>query len=488
MTVVLDSRDDLSLENFRRVAVGGEGIAFGPAASRAMERGREQFVRLLESDRTSFIYGTTSLYGRGAKVPIPPEQQRAMARSFGPSPGRGYGGGHLDERVVRGIVFARLANYVSGTGKVRPVVAERVAALLDEPLPPVPVDGQVGAGEILPLFHVLAGIRRDDLEEGEAMALINGSPCSAALAADVALQARHREEQAEAVFALSVEAFRAPLTAYDATLDELWGDEDEAAALASLRTHLEGADTDGRLFHQPPVSYRILGRMLGAGRRAVRAVETAARVSLRSVTDNPVFLPPDDSHPLGRAVSTGGYHNSMVPPALNGLSAAWADLAVIAERHATALCSPDTSGLPAHAATLYGWVLGGFAEAARAAAAPTFSPAAVNDPQNDIASVSFLAYRNEVRAAECLDNALAGLCIVASQCLQATDRLPAPPLRPLLAGVREVFPVMEDLTERHLESEASALAAVLHEGALSGRLEFSRSGGAGPRGPGAGVR
>lgn len=310
------------------------------------------------------------------------------------------------------------------------------------------------------------------------MALINGSPCSAALAADVALHARHRTEHAEAVFALSVEAFRAPLAAYDEMLDELWGDDDETAALTALRGHLAGAETAERLFHQAPVSYRILGRVLGAARRAVAAVEQAACVSLRSVTDNPVFLPPDEEHPLGRAVSTGGYHNGMVTPALNRLSAAWADLAFIAERHATALSSPETSEIPQHAGTLYGWVLGGFAEEARAAAAPTFSPAAVNDPQNDIASASFLAYRDEGRAAESLDNALAGLCIVASQALFAGGRQPAPPLRPLLAGVRRIFPVLEDLDGRRLEAEADSLAAVFHEGALSGRLGFPDSGGA----------
>ena len=93
---------------------------------------------------------------------------------------------------MRGIIFARLANFVAGNSKARPVVAERMAALLDGPLPPVPLDGQVGAGEVLPLAHVLSGFRRDDLEEGEANPLINGSPVSAALAADTALQAGPR--------------------------------------------------------------------------------------------------------------------------------------------------------------------------------------------------------------------------------------------------------------------------------------------------------
>jgi histidine ammonia-lyase len=472
MTVLLEGRDDFTLENLRRVTVDGEGVEIGQSARRAMEQGRENFMALLGSDRTRFIYGTTSLPGRAAKVPVRPEQQHERARQWGPAPGRGYGGGYLDERVVRGIVFARLLNHVSGNGKVRPVIAERVAALLERPMRKVPLDGQVGAGEILPLFHVMRDIRRDDLEEGEAMALINGSPCAAALVGDAALHARHRVEQAEAILALSIEAFRAPLGAYDAALDDLWGDEDETAALQALRNYLEGADQGDRLFHQAPVSYRIVGRVLGQALRAVATVEKAARVSLRSVTDNPVYVPPDENHPFGRAFSTGGYHNGMATPALDGLSAAWADLAFIAERHTTALNSPETSGIEPHGAGLYGWVVSGFAEEARSAAAPSFTPAAVNDPQNDVASVTFRAYRSERRAAECLDNALAGLAIVASQALFATGREPAPPLAGLLAGLRSVFPVIEDLEGRDLEADAERLAAVFHAGALSGALDF----------------
>jgi histidine ammonia-lyase len=473
MTVVLDTRDDFTLENLRRVTVGGEGIEIGPIARRAMEQGRENFMKLLDSDRTRFVYGTTSLPGRAAKVAIPPEQQRQRARQWGRVSGRGYGGRMLDDRLVRGIVFARLMNYVSGTGKVRPIVAERVAALLERPMRPLPSDGQVGAGEILPLFHVLRDVRRDDLEEGEAMALINGSPCAAALVADAALHARHRLEHAGAIFALSIEAFAAPLEAYDEALGDLWGDEDDAAGLQAVRTYLEGADPVGRLFHQAPVSYRIVGRVLGQVRRSVAAVEKAARVSLRSVTDNPVYVPPDDDHPFGRVFSTGGYHNGMATPALDGLSAAWADLAFIAERHTAALNSPETSGIPQHGAGLYGWVVSGFAEEARSAAAPTLSPAAVNDPQNDIASVTFRAYQSERRAAECLDNALVGLGLVASQALFATGRDPAPPLLSLLAGLRSVFPVIGDIDDRDLDADAERLAAVFHAGALSGELDFA---------------
>ncbi len=434
MTVVVNSRDDFTLENYRRVAMDGEAVAIGERARQVMAVGRADFMRLLESDRTQFIYGVTSSFGPRARVTIPPEEQRAHARefSFRGNWARGFGGGYLDERVVRGIVFARLANFVAGNSKARPVLAERVAALLDGPMPPVPLDGQVGAGEVLPLAHVLAGLPGDDLEEGEANPVANGSPVSAALAADTALLAGGRLGHAGQVLALSVEAFRAPLDPYDEALDDLCGCEYEASALAALRRHLSGASQDGRRADPVPASYLILGRVLGQAHRAVAGVAEAARVSLRSVTDNPVYLPPDAGHPLGRVVSTGGFHNAMVYPALNTLAAAWADLTVLAVWHVTEL---RTLGPAGSAAAGPGPALSGLADEARAAALPTLLPAAVNDPQDDVSMPVFSAYRREAEAAHCLDRAVAALATAAGQVLSAAGRRPAPPLAGLLESV-----------------------------------------------------
>jgi len=483
MTVVVNSRDDFTLENYRRVATGGESVAIGPQARTTMAEGRANFLHLLESDRTQFIYGVTSSFGPRAKLTIPPDEQRAHARAFGFRRGnwaRGFGGGYLDERVVRGIVFARLANFVAGNSKARPVVAERLAALLDGPLPPVPLDGEVGAGEVLPMAHVMHGLRRGDLEEGEANPLMNGSPVSAALAADTALQAGHRVDHAEQIFALSVEAFGAPLDAYDAVLDDLWGDEDETSALVALRRYLAGASPGGRQ-SAVPASYQVLGRVLGQAHRAVTGVEEAARVSLRSVTDNPVYVPPDDGHPLGRAFSTGGFHNAMAYPALNALAAAWADLTLLAQRHVTALGAaaasappvPD-SGSAAGAATGLEPVLSGLVEEARAAAMPTLLPAAVNDPQDDVSSPVFSAYRRQARAAECLDGALAVLAAKASQALLQAGRQPALPLQDLLADVRAIFPPVEG-SPHDIGARGGDLAAALARSAVTGSAPFGAS-------------
>ena len=484
MTVAVNSRDDFTLENYRRVAMGRESVTIGQDARRTMAEGRANFLHLLESDRTQFIYGVTSSFGPRAKLTIPPDEQRAHARAFGFRRGnwaRGFGGGYLDERVVRGIIFARLANFVAGNSKARPVVAERLAALLDGPLPRIPLDGEVGAGEVLPMAHVMSGFRRDDLEEGEANPLINGSPVSAALAADTALQACHRLDHAEQIFALSVEAFGAPLDAYDVVLDDLWGDEDEASALAALRRCLEGASPGGRPSAAVPASYRVLGRVLGQAHRAVAGAEDAARVSLRSVTDNPVYVPPGEGHPLGRAFSTGGFHNAMAYPALNALAASWADLTLLAQRHVTALCTAAASApsaraprFAAGAATGLEPALSGLVEEARAAAMPTLLPAAVNDAQDDVSLPTFSAYRRQARAAECLDGALSVLAAQASQALFAAGRQPAAPLHDLLAAVRAIFPPVEGSPRDH-GARGDDLAAALARSAVTGSAAFGIS-------------
>jgi histidine ammonia-lyase len=276
---------------------------------------------------------------------------------------------------------------------------------------------------------VLRGFRLDDIEDGEANPVANGSPVSAALAADAALRAVPRLGRAERALALSAAAFGVPADAYAEELGELWGDPDEAAALAALRRHLSGAPPGRRQASQVPASYLILGRVLGQAHRAVAELTEAARVSLRSVTDNPVYVAPDAAHPLGQALSTGGFHNAMAYPALNALAAVWADLTLLAGRHVTALRAADPAEVPAPE-------LSALAEEARAAAMPTLLPAAVNDPQDDVSSPVFGAYRREATAAECLDGAIALLAAKAGRSLDAAGRPPAPPVRDPLQRVR----------------------------------------------------
>jgi histidine ammonia-lyase len=484
MTVVLDRRADFTLDSFRRVAFGREDVEIGPAARDAMAAARRGFLALLDSDRTAFIYGITTRPGVEVATAVPPEQQREHARLFRADSGYGFGGGCHSEQVVRGMVFARLVDFVEGHAKVRPEVAERVAALLDAPLPCVPLDGQTGPGEVLPLLYLTGWIGDLALEEGEGLALVNGSPYSTAVLADAAVRARSRLAQAEALFALSADAFRAPLEAYDEALDELWADQYQVEALRAIRAHLAGAEVSGRLSHQAPVSFRILPRLFGEARRAVAEAERAAAAALRSVSVNPVYFPPGPGHPLGRMASNGGFHNAAASPVLQSLSSCWAELALTAERQIACFHRGSAYGLPSllsppgyrgalsGATSLFGWVVTGYAEAARAAASPALMPAVVVDPQNDLSTATSLAHRKERDAAAAFDSALAILALVASQALFVTGRQPAPPLRDLAAGIRSAFPPVERPHGRDLGAEAGRLAGIFQAAPVTGQLDF----------------
>ena len=452
MLITINSRADFTLDNYLRIAWLGASAAFGASALRRMAECRTTFLHLINSDPDLTIYGVTSGYGQHARIRLNPEERRAHARkppygaasAFGPP---------LPQRVTRGIVLARLANYVEGHAAVSPALATAVADMLDgRPLPSVSVMGQGGAGEILglaPLFLDLAA--RFDLGEKESLALVNGSPCATALIADAVVAWDRRLSLTEQVFALSAEAIKAPLEAYAPDLDELWNDPHEAAALRSLREHLAGGAAERRPY-QAPVSYRILPRVLGQLRRTLAQARDIAERSLKAVTDNPVYLPPDKEHPHGRVYSTGGYHNAGAYPALDALAAAGADLCTLADKHTSKLLDGRYSLLPDQLMTGEGYLgtLGmvqvGYAEEARRAAQRTFLPGSEGGGfgQNDVAPPTFLAWRGQEQAAFCLEASLAILAVIASQAFHATER-PAPPaLADLLAEIRcHVPPVVE---------------------------------------------
>jgi histidine ammonia-lyase len=482
MTVVLETRRDITLEAFRRVAWQGESVRLHERALEVIGRSRRAFLTLLEADPDLVVYGVTSGYGQMAHLRYTPEQRKEHAR-FPPIAPMTSFGEPLPERVARGMVLARLTNVVEGHAAISQPLARAVAGLLDGgPLPPVPALGNGCPGEIQALAHLFSGLFDEraqnglgvyggDLGEKESIALVNGSPCATALAADAALAARRRVELAVAVFALSIEALKAPLDHYDAVFEELWEDPGEVAVLRRLRAWLDGAGAERRAY-QAPVSWRILPRVLGQAWRTADQAEEVAAVGLRAVSDNPLFVLPDGANPLGRVLSNGGFHNGRAYPAMDNLAAAWADLALLCDRHVTKLLHAPTSHLPAylspsgegHMGTGEGYIgcLGfsavGYAEQARHAAARHFLPGSEGGGfgQNDVALPTFLAWRGEAEAGRCLEANLAHLAVIASQAFHVTERAAPPRLAPLLEEVRAHCPPLS--APRGLAGDVERLA------------------------------
>lgn len=472
MAVTLTTRTDINLDSVFRVAWNRESVTISQQALNRIADCRATFLQLIDSDTDLVIYGVTTAMGELARQKLARNERDRHARIKAFAAATSFGDPY-PERVVRGMVLARLANFLEGHAATTPRIALAVADMLDGRLMPlVASSGQGGAGEILALYPLFADLSsRFDLEVKERGSLINGSPCAAALVADSALGARRRIHMAEKVFALSIEAFRAPLEHYDAALDALWNDEHEATALRALRQLLVGAG-NARRNYQAPVSYRVVPKVLGQAHRARAAAERAATVSLASASDNPVYIPPDEAHPLGRCISTGGYHNAMAAPALDDLAAIWADISLLCDRHGSKLLNGNISHLPdllmtnRHASDSDGhgnvgyvpMAITGYLEQAKLFAQPTLIPGteSAGAGQDDIAATAFLAWAKEERAGRCADAALAMLAMLASQALYVTGREAPPALRSFVAEIRDIVPPVED--DRVLGPELASLA------------------------------
>lgn len=473
--IVLADRGDITLGAVTRIAWRGARVTLDEGARRRMDECAAAFDGLVRervrADPQALVYGVTSAPGDAAGAALDPEGRARRpshlwtAMSYGEP---------LPERVTRAILLARLANFLGGHAAVRARVAEAVVAMLNDEAPPaVPSQSNGGSGEILALgtlFHDLSA--RLELSAKERMALINGSPCAAALIADVALGGGERLAVAERVFALVADVTGTPREHYAPELEELWGDEHETAALRSLRALRDGS-TAAPQEHQAAVSLRILPRVLGAARRAQTEAERAAEVSLSAVTDNPVFLSPDERHPLGAVHSTGGYHNAQAAPAIDALAIAHADLCQLSERLADHLFRH-----PATAAHVGGdeWSVkplhmsvNGWAEEARATVSPTLLSLGAFG-QNDVPELAFLAWRKATAVARCLDGALAGLAVLASQVLHGQGRRAPEPLCGLVERVRAIVAPVEE--PRALGAECQLLYERLTAGAVGPDAPF----------------
>ena len=76
MTVLVETRADLTLEAARRVAWGGEGVELGARALAAMAEGRRRLERILDHAPDSTIYGVTTGFGRPPEKLTPGQREQ----------------------------------------------------------------------------------------------------------------------------------------------------------------------------------------------------------------------------------------------------------------------------------------------------------------------------------------------------------------------------------------------------------------------------
>jgi len=155
MTVLLNKRTDFSLDSYESVAWNSQSVTIDGNALRDIDKHRRNFLQLLNENPDLNVYGVTSGYGQRASTRLSPAEMRVHALSPPYATMAGFGG-DLPARIKRGMLFARLTNFIEGNSAVSGALTTRVAGMLDAPLPRVPSKGIASAGEIVPLSFLFA--------------------------------------------------------------------------------------------------------------------------------------------------------------------------------------------------------------------------------------------------------------------------------------------------------------------------------------------
>jgi histidine ammonia-lyase len=365
--------EPLSLEVLMAVARGGRRVEVGADAQRAMAAARAVVDEVVAGgDAAPAVYGVNTGFGALAEVRISASQVVQLQQNLVRSHAAGVGA-PLPREAVRGMMLLRAAVLATGRSGARPVCCERLCELLNAGVHPViPARGSVGAsgdlaplahlalgmigegdaehaGEVLPAAEALrrAGIAPLVLEAKEGLTLLNGTQHMTAVGGLAVLDADTTCRIADLAGAMSLEALKGTVRAFDPRVVGARPHPGQIAVGALLRALLDGSEIAeshkdcGKV--QDPYSLRCMPQVHGASRDLIGYARTVLEREAASSTDNPlVFVD------TGEMISGGNFHGQPVAMALDAAAIAVAELANISERRIEQLVNPHlSSGLPA---------------------------------------------------------------------------------------------------------------------------------------------
>ncbi|HUJ62331.1 MAG TPA: histidine ammonia-lyase, partial [Kofleriaceae bacterium] len=410
------------------------------------------------------------------------------------------------------MMLLRAAVLATGRSGARAVCCERLCQLLAAGVHPViPSRGSVGAsGDLAPLAHLAlgmigegdaelhgeivpaaealrrAGIAPLVLEAKEGLTLLNGTQHMTAVGGLAVLDAERTCRVADLAGALSLEALKGTVRAFDPRVVAARPHPGQIAVGALLRELLTGSPIAeshkdcGKV--QDPYSLRCMPQVHGASRDVLAFARTVLEREAASSTDNPLVFVDE-----GEMISGGNFHGQPVAIALDAAAIAVAELANISERRVEQLVNPHlSSGLPPFLAPDSG-LNSGFMIAQVAAAALVSEnkvlahPASVDSipssaGREDHVSMGATAALKLAQIHDHVRDVLAIELLCAAQGIDLRRPLTSTaPLEAVHAAIRTRVPAM--LTDRPLAPDIRAVRALIDDGSL---IEAARRAGAHP--------
>lgn len=488
--------EPLTLQSYLDVTHAGRPVRLSGAARERMETFRASLQRQLAAGRR--IYGVNTGYGADSVSAIAPETIRQVQRNTLLSHAVGTGDPVVTP-IGRGMLLLKANVLAQGYSAVRPLLVERLLALLNAGITPlVPEQGSLAAsGDLIPCGHLglallgegevfyqsermaaaralqAAGIAPVAPEEKEGLALVNGTSFTAAYALENVAVTRHLLATADIAAAASLQALKGFPSAYDA---RIVGTRPFPGALA-VAANMRALSADSPLLEcergrvHDPYCLRCVPQVHGASRDAFRYVEEAVLLELNACTDNPLIFPTEDE-----VVSGGNFHAQPLGLPMDLLAILVAELASISQRRTQHLVAPVYDvGLPPKLSPRPQEGLGLFMLNTAASALVSENktlcfPASVDsmavDAVEDHVSMGSVAARKAARVIANTARTLAMELICACQALDL--QAPVEPSRPIARVhelVRQSVPFVA--ADRPLYAEIATLAAQISAGAVT---------------------
>ncbi|MCY0108247.1 histidine ammonia-lyase [Pseudomonas monsensis] len=323
--------------------------------------------RIVESGERA--YGVNTALGGLSNVSLKDQQLSQLSRNTLLSHACGVGPVLPDEQT-RAIICAAIHNYSHGKSGIHRRVVEGLLALLNRGITPqVPSQGSVGylthmahigiallgvgnvsyRGQITSAQQALAeeGLQPVQLGAKDGLCLVNGTPCMTGLSCLAIADATRLVQWADVIGAMSFEAQRGQIAAFDAEIIALKPHPGMQQVGINLRALLDGSEVIAAskgIRTQDALSIRSIPQVHGAARDQLAHAIKQVEAELNGCTDNPLLLGTPDNF---RVMSQANPHGQSVAMAADLLAIAMAEIGSIAERRLDRLVNPHVSGLPA---------------------------------------------------------------------------------------------------------------------------------------------
>lgn len=363
---LLDGRS-LSLHDLHRIIYEGETVGASDESMEKVKQSRKAVEQIVADEK--IIYGITTGFGKFSDIFIDPDDVENLQHNLIYSHACGVGS-PFPETVSRTMLVLRANALLKGFSGVRPLVIERLLALVNANIHPViPQQGSLGAsGDLAPLSHlalVLLGegevfykgtktkasfaLKEEEIEPitltaKEGLALINGTQAMTAMGVIAYLEAEKLAFQSEIIASLTMEGLRGIIDAFDEQIHFARGYVEQIDVARRMESYLQDSQLttrQGELRVQDAYSLRCIPQVHGATWQTLRYVKEKLEIEMNAATDNPLIF--DNGQ---KVISGGNFHGQPIALAMDFLGIAMAELANISERRIERLVNPQLNDLP----------------------------------------------------------------------------------------------------------------------------------------------